>query len=91
MSTDYKFVEKLVREQLAPTKITNVIPTEAEGFDGDPILRVQVVLGEKSHALDPDKVLELGRLAWDKLVDTGSDRFPVFNYMTAEDAAEQLS
>ncbi|MCY4260652.1 MAG: hypothetical protein OXC91_10370 [Rhodobacteraceae bacterium] len=80
----------MVKDQLAPTPIADVIPTEAEGFDGDPILRVQVVLGEKDHTLDPDKVLELGRLAWIKLFEEGTDRFPVFSYMTEEDVAEQL-
>ncbi len=87
----YDFIIQMVKDQLAPTPISDVFPTEAESFDGDPILRIQVVLGETGQTLDPDKVLEMGRQAWIKLFETGTDRFPVFNYMTAEDAAERLS
>jgi len=88
MSTNYDFIKTMVKEQLAPTPISAVTVSEAEDFDGDPILRVQVVLGRKNSVLDPNKVLELGRLAWIKLSEAKTARFPIFNYVTAADSPD---
>lgn len=81
-------VERVVRQQLAPAQIVGLTVKEAEDADGDPILRIEVVFEAAAGRLDPKKVLGLIRHLRKPLADEGSDRFPVFSFMSAEEASD---
>ena len=89
MKEIYKVVNRVVREQLAPTQIVNLTVNEAEDADGDPILRIEVVFDAARGRPDPKKVLGLIRHLRRPLLDEGgSERFPVFSFMTTDEASD---
>ena len=89
MKKIYKIVNRVVREQLAPAQIVGLTVKEAEDADGDPILRIEVVFEAAGGRPDPKKVLGLIRHLRKPLADEGgSERFPVFSFMTADEASD---
>ena len=83
-----KIVKQVFQKQLAPARIVNLTVMEAEDVDGDPILRIEVVFKVAGDRLDPEKVLGLGRRLRQRLHEANTDPFPVFSFMTSEEAAE---
>ena len=83
-----KIVKQVVQNQLAPARIVNLTVMEAEDVDGDPILRIEVVFKAAGDRLDPEKVLGLGPRLPKRLHKANADRFPVFSFMTSEEAAD---
>ena len=81
-------VKRVVQEQLAPAQIIGLTVEEAEDADGDPILRIEVIFEVAENRLDPEKVLGLIRHVRKPLTELGADRFPVFSFMTADEAAD---
>ncbi len=83
-----KIVKQVVQKQLAPAEIVNLTVEEAEDADGDPILRIEVVFKAAGDRLDPEKVLGLGRHLRERLHESSPHRFPVFSFMTSEEALD---
>ena len=84
-----KFVEQIVQEQLAPAEIVKLTVEEAEDADDDPILRIDVVFKAAGDRLDPEKVLGLGRCLRKPLYyEFNADLFPIFSFMTPEEASD---
>ena len=81
-------VKRVVEQQLAPAQIVNLTVEEAEDADGDPILRIKVIFKVAENRLDPEKVLGLIRHVRKPLIELGTDHFPVFSFMTADEAAD---
>ena len=81
-------VQQVVEQQLAPAQIVNLSIEEAEDADGDPIFRILVVFKAEDDRLDPERVLGLRRHLREPLDALDSDRFPIFSFMTSEEAAD---
>ncbi len=82
-----KILKVRIQEQLAPAKIVEVISEEAEDHDGDPILRIEVIFQAENNYLDPKKILGLPRCLHQPLhKEYNSQRYPVFSFMTPEEA-----
>ena len=92
-----EIVKQVVQKQLAPAKIVDLTVEKDEDADGDPILRIEVVFEAEGDRLDPEKVLGLGRHLHERLhqpsrttqaLHSSADRFPIFSFMTSEEAAD---
>ncbi|MDE0079516.1 MAG: hypothetical protein OXO50_18495 [Caldilineaceae bacterium] len=81
-------VKQVVQQQLAPARIIGLTVEESEDADGDPILRIKVIFEAKEDRLDPERVLGLIRHLRKSLNELGSNRFPVFSFMTSEEAED---
>lgn len=81
-------IRKIVEDELAPAKITNLFVEPDEDHDGDPILRIKIVFEvEEGHELDSRKVIGLARHLREPLENLGEARFPVFNFETTGEHA----
>lgn len=82
-----EFVEAVVRRQFSDAVVDHVTVKPDLDHDGDPILRVTVVVQDEYAKLDPAKVVETSRSLWFELGDAGVEDFPIVSYMTKSDAA----
>jgi RNA binding exosome subunit len=84
-------IRKAVVETLSPAKIREVRVRESEDHYGDPIYRVDIVLGSDDEELDTKKTILLWEAVMEALEKEGYEvRVPIFTFMTpseAEDAA----
>lgn len=79
----------IVQQQLKPAQIVDLRVTEADDADGDPILRVEVVFKVTGDRLDPEKVLGLVRHLREPLQNKLNEkRFPVFSFVTEDEASD---
>ena len=83
-----EIVRPVVEQQLAPAQIIGLTVEEDEDADGDPVLRIEVIFEAENDRLDPKQVLGLIRHVRKPLIEMGSDRFPIFTYMTSQEAAD---
>ena len=88
-----EIVKQVVETRLAPARVLNLSVREDVDSDGDPIFRIVVVFEAEGDRLDPDRVVGLTRHLRNRLDELGSDlgelvpeRFPMFTFMTAEEA-----
>ena len=84
MQKSDKILKQIIQEQLAPAIIIEVITEETEDHEGYPILRIKVVCKPVNDRLDPEKVLDLH--LHPIINELSSDCYPVFSYMTPEEA-----
>lgn len=56
--------------------------------DGDPVLRVSIVLNEDEDDLDPKKMLGLVRHLRSRLARHGEERFPLVSFFSRGDYAK---
>ena len=82
-----EFVEAVVRRQFSDSIVDHVTVKPDMDHDGDPILRVTVVVRDEFAKLDPAKVAETSRILWFELGDAGIEDFPIVSYRTKADAA----
>ncbi len=80
-----KVLKELIQEQLAPARIIEVTSEEAEGHEGDPIVRIRVVFEAENDRLDPENMVGLARHLRPTLDKLNPDCFPVFSYATPEE------
>ena len=81
-----EIVRKVVVEQLAPAQVINLSVMEDVDADGDPIFRIAVVFNAEKDRLDPDRVVGLTRHLRNHLDELAPERFPIFSFMTVEEA-----
>ncbi|MYK31346.1 MAG: hypothetical protein F4051_06360 [Boseongicola sp. SB0670_bin_30] len=88
-----ELVKQVVETQLSPALVHNLSVKEDVDADGDPIFRIVVVFEAEKDRLDPDRVVGLARHLRNHLVESEDDwdesvleRFPIFSFMTAEEA-----
>ncbi len=84
-----EIVKHVVETQLAPARIVDLSVTEDVDFDGDPIFRIVVVFEAEGNRLDPERVVGLTRHLRNYLDDLGElnlERFPIWSFMTSEEA-----
>ena len=84
-------VARVVQEQLAPAQTIDLTAEEAEHADGEPVLRIAVIFEADEDRLDPERVLGSNRHLRAPLGKLGSNRFPVFSFMTSEEAADSAA
>ena len=82
-----EFVETIIRRQFSDAVIHSVAVKPDVDHDGDPILRVTVVVQDEAGKLDPAKVVDTSRSLWFELGDAGVESFPIVSYRTKADAA----
>lgn len=81
-----KTIRDVVERELSPTRIIDVSVEEGAAFDGEEILRVQIVFSPEDNGLEPSKVLGLVRQLRGPLEEQGEGRFPMLSFMTPEEA-----
>lgn len=79
-------IKEVVADQHAPAQMVQLTVTEAEDADGDPIFDIVVVFKAEDDRLDPDRVLGLTRHLREPLHKLGESRFPIWWFMTSEEA-----
>ncbi|MCY4047630.1 MAG: hypothetical protein OXF42_05965 [Candidatus Dadabacteria bacterium] len=82
-----KFVNKVVKKELAPTSIVKINMREDEsGYDGKPLYRIDIIFdGNRPH---PEQVSNMLISVGDYLWDIDDERFPLFTFLTPEDAKD---
>ncbi len=88
MATIDEAVKRVVHRQLAPTRVIGPTTEVAEDTDGDPMLRIDVAIEAAMNRLDPGEVAGLIRHVCKPLTESGTDHFPEFHFMAAEEAAD---
>jgi len=85
-------IRKAVVDTLAPAKIREVRVRESEDHYGDPIYRVDIVLGSDDEKLDPQKTIRLWEEVQGALDREGLEvRFPIFTFMTPSEAENEAA
>ena len=86
-STIRKHVNDTVKKELAPTSVVKIKMKEDEsGYDGSPLYRIDVIFkGERPR---PEKVSSLLLNVRKYLWEIDDNRFPLFTYLTPEDAKD---
>lgn len=79
-------IRRVVVDQLAPAQVVDLFVTKAEDSDGDPIFNIVVVFKAEDDRLDPERVLGLTRHLREPLHELGEYRFPIWSFMTSEEA-----
>ena len=79
-------IEVVVRAQFDAVIIKSVSVREAVDHDGDPILRVQVVVDLGGRKLDSLRLKGLVRHVRSALILQDENRFPVFTFMTQSES-----
>ncbi len=67
----------IIRETTLRASMHDIVLQDDLDHDGDPILRIMVILEGASFRLDPVKTLETARRIRQRLLDLGDPRFPV--------------
>lgn len=75
-------IRGVVEQQLQPARVTEVVLHGEFDHDGDPILRIQIVLEMPEGGLDPSKVRGLIRHLREPLNDFSEVGFPVLSITT---------
>ena len=85
-------ISEAVKRTLAPAKIREVRVRESEDHYGDPIYRVDIVLGSDDEKLDPQKTINLWEEVIGALETNGFEvRFPIFTFMTPSEAEDEAA
>ena len=82
-----ELADTVIRRQFSDAVIHAVTVRPGLDHDGDPILRVTVVVQDGVEQLDPKKVVETSGVLWSALGEAGIESFPIVRYMTRADAA----
>ena len=77
----FETIKRIVKLQLAPARVIEVLVKEDIDFEGEEILRVEVTFEVEGDRLDPEKVVGLARHLREPLEELHEDRFPVFTFM----------
>ena len=85
-------ISEAVKKTLAPAKIREVRVRESEDHYGDPIYRVDIILGSDNEKLDPEKTIRLWEEVQGALDREGLEvRFPIFTFMTPSEAKNEAA
>lgn len=84
-------VDELVRSRFPEASIDRVSAVFEEDDGGDQYLQVTVVFDPKSGTLDTHRTLGLARHLRPKLAAERLEAFPVFRFLTRQDAASEAA
>lgn len=77
-----KIISAVVRAQLPDAEIEGIQVERDEDSDGDPILRVKVIVTSDMSALDPGKMAGLIRHLRPRLLEAKESSFPIFRFVS---------
>ncbi|MBV1707649.1 MAG: hypothetical protein KGQ37_10630 [Hyphomicrobiales bacterium] len=80
-----KVVKQTVRQHLDGATIDTITVQPDEDSDGDPVLRITVVISSDMGAIDPRRLTSMGRIMRPKLEDLGEPGFPIFRFISKRD------
>ena len=82
-----KSVTGIVKRELAPTALVGInMRVDENGYDGEPLYYIDVIFdGERPR---PDQVGSMLVGVWRHLWDIDDKRFPIFTFLTTEDAKD---
>ena len=90
MDSDLKQqIKGKITQGLKPAKISRIGFKEDEDHDGDPVLRIQIVINDSDDAFDTVKFLKLTTDLRKLLADTPT--YPVLTLMTDEEASSDAA
>jgi hypothetical protein len=75
----------LVRETTSRAQVVGLVLQDDVDHDGDPILRILVIIAGNDFRLDPTETLETTRRVREQLINLNDNRFPVVTYMSEAD------
>lgn len=75
----------IIRDHTSKASVASVSVVDDVDHDGDPILRIQVVVRGDSFRLDPQDTLNTSRLVWQALLERKDSRFPIIRYVSEGD------
>lgn len=81
-----KIISGIVRERFKGAEIDSISVSPDLDSDGDPILRVTVVLTSDVSQLESSKLAGLTRHVRAKIVNRKDAAFPIFRFMTKSDS-----
>lgn len=79
-------IEKVLRDQIAPACLNQVIVAEDFDSDGDPILRVRAIYDSAAPRPDADKLFSATTVVRLSLRLDGEQRFPLLSFISSDDA-----
>lgn len=81
-------IDRTIRSHMDGFGVVDVEVEESEGYDGDPILRIGVVI-DRLRQLDGRMVNSMVGVLRDALAPLGEERFPLVSFMTVKDREER--
>lgn len=81
-------VEQALKAHLAPSIIRGVLVFPELDSDGDPILRIQVIVDRNGPELDADKLFFATGVARAALDRIGEARFPLLSFPSSDEIPE---
>jgi hypothetical protein len=88
ISAAKKIIEGLLRDQIKPAVLVNVVVQEDSDTDGDPILNVRAVYDSTQSSPKADKMLSASVLLRLNLRLAGEQRFPLLAFVSSDDEKE---
>lgn len=89
-----KIVREILKERFPKVNVVAINVDEDEDYDGNAILRINVIFKAKDGNFDPARMRELPRLVMPKLretVETRETGFPVFSFIADSELGKQKS
>lgn len=77
-----------LREYLLPCRVDSVLSADEFDSDGDPVLRLRVVIDETGPAPTDKQLFSATGLVRTVMADQKDDRFPLLTFPTREEMAE---
>ena len=78
-------ISSIVAEHLYPATVLHVDVQDDTDHDGDPILRVEIVVEVEHGSLDPEKVLSLPRHLREPLAEVHENKFPMISFLSKDE------
>lgn len=82
------FVYKALKEHLFPCRIARILKADEFDSDGDPILRMRVVIDQSGPEPDANKLFTATGLVREVLAMQKDNRFPLLTYPSSEEFPE---
>ena len=79
-------IERILRDQITPARLTQVVVAEDFDSDGDPILRVRAIYDSSAPMPEAEKLFSATAVVRLSLILDGEQRFPLLSFISSDDA-----
>ncbi len=79
---------RALKEHLSPCRIVRILTADEFDSDGDPVLRLRVVVDHSGPAVEPKKLFSATGVVRDVMANQNDNRFPLLTYPSSEEVPE---
>lgn len=77
-----------LKEHLSPSRIVRILTADEFDSDGDPVLRLRVVVDYSGPAVEPKKLFSATGVVREVMANQNDNRFPLLTYPSSEEVPE---